>query len=54
MKHWIYLDTSAIINKDLLNSGSQKNWWFLLVSTTDKINYESKIWMKYGANLLEK
>ena len=27
---------------------------FLLVSTTEKFDCESKIWMKYGANLLEK
>ena len=27
---------------------------FLLASTTEKLDCESKIWMKYGANLLEK
>ena len=27
---------------------------FLLVSTTEKFNCKSKIWMKYGANVLEK
>ena len=43
-----------IFRNHIFNGVPKKIHRFLVVSTTEKFDCQSKIWMKYGVNLLEK